>query len=1245
MAKQKAAPDQLTFPGVELDLQEKLDFALPGGRRAAQRAAEDDDQSHLPPNLGQPVKVPVPDFADPNRPKTCLEVDFPIVPINAMSVLEGNAGKPIYQMSKWWARRRSCVFRAMLIAAAMQAPFRKHADGSPVLDENGRPLPDDTEAAKAVWDVYYANHQAAGNFKQLKVLDCFMGGGTTLVEGSRLGFQVTGVDLNPVAWFVVKNELACTDPAEVKAFFDRIEAEVKPLVQPFYVTDCPRGHKGAWFDVATGQPVKEDGLPRPSIQDETDRAAITSSLEPLFPDARDGQGRPSSGHFDPATLPPDERQRYRYEGPEVIYTFWAKHGPCTKPGCGHRTPVFRSPVIAEKRLGVKYIPLVCKSCKTRFHAELGSARMAPAAERVVLDSEEPFAELSQPFARLLAAYGEGKKDEKRARAAELFDMVENEPGLHCPKCGAFAGQYLRDVLLMHRQAQTAKAIDKKDLRIEPARNSTKPVYCYLLIHPDWLQGSPGTLDGEELGGYADAPVEATARWYRERLKNLSLIEVRGRIRLADDTSASDSTEAVDAEEAVEPQEVSDAELEAEDRKTFGLPQFVTLTDGLKIDTRKGTVPKQSHFTCGACGQEQDLREALQASGHGAPVAVYALQGYSPHADAEGYVYGGRFFAVSAESDVDRLIHAEREWHERRDTDLRDFWPREEIPHTYMTHHANFALPNQGYTHWWKMFNARQLLVHAQLLRADTSLGQFAVPTRHQFLGAIQQYLRNQNGFCIYDVGYDKLAPFFSNPNYAPKALWLENSVFLTLGRGNVTSIRETVTAGLQWAVEPWEVAPPEFREQSGDSRIQVNDRVLPGADVRCVSSSDMSFAGVATYDLVITDPPFGDNVFYSDLANFFHAWLRLALKDEYPELFGPTQTPNAQEALAPRLLPEQEANEYYRVRLAACWTEACRVLKDGGILAFTFHHSELSQWAIVLDSLFEAGFVLVQTFPIASDEMKGEGGQFGAKGTEHDIIHVCRKRLEPPARVSWAKMRQWVKAELTRLRRLLEAYRARELSEADIRVILRGKALEFFSRHYRQVYSAEDQEVTVLGALQNIEHLLDEDTASPGERPPSLVVSPGYDFLNMFGSKASLPLEDVRKRLLSTGTTLRVMEDLGWVEEHAKTVHRVPIAERFGKLRQRPRKEMKTEIDQAHFLIGAALAASGVNLENELAKNTWIVRRTVEAVLVWYSQTAVEPEIREAATLAATLLRRGIEQRRTQLRDEQGVLFDDFDDE
>ena len=179
-------------------------------------------------NAGKAWACETVDFADPERAPTCLEVDFPILPINQIAAIEGNAGKPIYQMSKWWARRRSSVFRAMLIAGAMKAPN------------------DSSETAKQVWDAYYGNHQKKGAFKHLKVADIFMGGGTTIVEGSRLGMQMYGNDLNPVAWFVVKNEMANVEKAEVEALLADIEREVKPQIMPFYVCECPCSHKGKW---------------------------------------------------------------------------------------------------------------------------------------------------------------------------------------------------------------------------------------------------------------------------------------------------------------------------------------------------------------------------------------------------------------------------------------------------------------------------------------------------------------------------------------------------------------------------------------------------------------------------------------------------------------------------------------------------------------------------------------------------------------------------------------------------------------------------------------------------------------------------------------------------------------------------------------------------------------------------------------------------------------------------------------
>lgn len=1176
---------------------------------------------NLPPNLGKPLVVEVPDFSDPNRPKTCLEVDFPLVPINALSALEGNAGKPIYQMSKWWARRRSCVFRALLLAAAMKAPTRKHPDGQPMLGPHGKPILDDEIADRVVWDAYYANHQAAGNFKHLKVLDPFMGGGTTLVEGSRLGFQVAGVDLNPVAWFIVKNELACTDPKEVKAFFDAIEAEVKPQIQPFYVTDKVGGQPGTWFDT------------------------------------RKGDGPNARVKVEPCTLPTTQRKHYRYEGPEVIYTFWAKHGPCSKPGCGHRTPIFRSPVVATKKLGVKYLECTCKNkaCGTTFHAELGDARVAPDAEHVILGNETPYSIVSQPFAQALMAYEKDGREVLDARIKFLTETLDTEPGFKCPACGSFAGQYVRDILAKHTGSQKYGDIKKKDYRILPGGQGKKPVYCTLLIDPEWLKGSPGTGGDDELGGYIDAPVDATSAWYRERLKSLRLIEVRGRVGTTENAAAGDEESGSSTGGSS-----TGGDVEPGDDKVW-VPDKITLTDGRSVNTRAETIARKadgkdwdSHFVCGGCGTPQDLRLSVQRTRRTAPVAPYAIQAYDPAREAEGGVYGGRYFAAPSAADMDRLVAAEREWASRKDADLNGCWPREEMPFTYMTHQANFALPEQGYTHWYKMFNPRQLMVHATLLKSVVS-GDVPQDVKHQALGAVQQYLRMQNMFVFWHITYDKIAPALSNPNFHPKNNIVENNVFGAMGYGTWLSCAATVTEALEWCEQPKELAVAPAEASAKTIKVEVGDPVLPGADIHCGSSSEMRFT--EPFDLVITDPPFGDNIFYSDLSNFFYAWLRLPLKDTYPEQFGPTKTPNAQEALKPRALTDADGDKHYYDRLTPCWAEACRVMKDGGLMAFTFHHSEDAQWEIVLRSLFESGFVLEAVYPIASDEMKGKGGQFGAKGTEYDMIHVCRKRLEPPRAVSWPKMRQWVKAELSRLRPLLESYKSRGLQDADVRVILRGKALEFYSRHYGKVLvsapGGEDAVLSIRDALLGINQLLDETGSQPGERPPSIVQPVVYQYLRLFGAKAAYSRDEVSKLLRGTAIQQKDFEKTGsspWIVEEDKAVTRVPIYDRFQMMRLRSRRELKTELDQAHFLIGAAMPVkegdTGVNIEKELERETFLIRPGVEALLDWYAKTPAspdEPGVPRSSGLALTLLRAAFEARRARMRQEDPMLFEEWE--
>jgi putative DNA methylase len=1043
---------------------------------------------------GKTVAVETVDFSDPDRPPTCLEVDFPILPVNQVAAIEGNAGKPIYQVSKWWARRRSSVFRSLLLSASMKAPD------------------DPLEAAKAVWDVYYANHQKKGALSHLKVVDPFMGGGTTLVEGSRLGMDMTGVDLNPVAWFVVKTELAQVHKAAVEALLEDIEAEVKPQIMPFYACDCPRGHKGKWTKTATGEVMGDD--------------------------------------FNPLALTPSERADYSYAGPETVYVFWAKHGPCQVTGCGHRTPVMTKPVMAIKKLSIKYWPYKCKNgqCQRAFDIEEQDARMAPGVPLVVAETERPF----------VVPSGEHDLSPPKKRR---FDVT-------CPHCG-----HEHDAIDL-----PAKAPKKKKVELS------------LLVHPQWLAGESSVgPDGSPFGGSVTDSAEATAAWNRARASKMQLLEVRGKL----------------PDSIVDP--ITGAEIK-------------TGSDG-------GTVPRRSNYACGACGTVQDVLTTVKASGKTGPVAAYAVQGYCPDCDSAGEAYNGRFFAPVVCSDA--FDAADREWAHRSTGELSDYWPRSELPYGFMTHHLNGGIPNHGFTHWWTMFNARQRLVQSQILRAVTKNGDHEWDVREVVLSVFQQYLRNQNMFTIWNVGGDKLEPMFANNNYHPKSTMIENGVFSRLGRGNWQSSAEGLLNALDWASDPWELASNSHLVQVSPQLEEVtsgkSEKASPGdpvraADVVCGSATSLEWADSESVDLVITDPPFGGLLHYSELSDFFYVWLRLALKDRYPDYFTSEYVPKSLEIVENRARNPDDPGAFYQRLLTAAWAEAKRVLKPSGILAFTFHHSEDEPWVQVLESLFDAGFYLEATYPIRSDEIKGDG-EFGSRKVEYDIIHVCRKRTFEPRRVSWAKMRRQILKEVRRLQGLLEHHQRGGLPSADIEVIKRGKALEYYSKHYGQVYEAEGQALTVKDAVLGVLQVLEEE-ATPGVEPPPVTASPfTRQLMRMFRGTSEQPLDQVQKYLRGTGISPSEFENRGWIHEDKKVYYLTPFIDVAQAWHRKHRVGLVHDYDQAAFLIGACFDGSGIKAEDTLSNANFKPHPALGSLLEWFSTHSTDPTVRVAAGRADRLYR------------------------
>ena len=391
------------------------------------------------------------------------------------------------------------------------------------------------------------------------------------------------------------------------------------------------------------------------------------------------------------------------------------------------------------------------------------------------------------------------------------------------------------------------------------------------------------------------------------------------------------------------------------------------------------------------------------------------------------------------------------------------------------------------------------------------------------------------------------------------------------------------------------------------------------AAVECVSATDLSNINDGTYDLIVTDPPFGGLLHYSELADFFYVWLRLALRDRYPDQFSPEYTPKTLEAVSNRARHPDDPDAFYQRILTACWREGHRILKPGGMLAFTFHHSQDAPWVSVLESLFEAGFYLEATYPIRSDETKGKG-EFGSRQIEYDIIHVCRKRREEPQPVSWARMRRQVLADVRQLRTLLEHHEREGLSAADLQVIRRGKALEYFSRHYGKVYVDEDRSMSVEAALLGINQLLDEDLGVLPDPPPANAEPFTRQFLRVFDGRTTMPRDQVQKHLRGTGIAPQDFENRGWCRVEKKTYHLTPpltLARAWSDRRQRGRP---SDYDQATLLVGACFDHSGINAVDTLNSSNFAPHPALDGLLDWFSRRGGSGEIQKAAGRARRIL-------------------------
>jgi len=138
----------------------------------------------------------------------------------------------------------------------------------------------------------------------------------------------------------------------------------------------------------------------------------------------------------------------------------------------------------------------------------------------------------------------------------------------------------------------------------------------------------------------------------------------------------------------------------------------------------------------------------------------------------------------------------------------------------------------------------------------------------------------------------------------------------------------------------------------------------------------------ASVDFVVTDPPFFDNVHYSELADFFFAWQQLCPS---PFVGKRTTTRHAEEV-------QDTSPEQFASKLRAVFAECCRVLRGDGLLVFTYHHSRMDGWTSLADAAVGAGLSLVNCHPVKSEMSVAAPKSQAKEPIQLDVILVCRKQ-------------------------------------------------------------------------------------------------------------------------------------------------------------------------------------------------------------------------------------------------------------
>ncbi|MBK5930391.1 DUF1156 domain-containing protein [Halochromatium salexigens] len=428
----------------------------------------------------------------------------------------------------------------------------------------------------------------------------------------------------------------------------------------------------------------------------------------------------------------------------------------------------------------------------------------------------------------------------------------------------------------------------------------------------------------------------------------------------------------------------------------------------------------------------------------------------------------RYFRAPNEIDQQALAAASAELEARRfDFEMKGLVPNESIGEI-----SNYDRGHRMYGEnlWIDMFTPRQLLGHLTVMEALSE----AKPRILEELGeekgrAVVTYLQFMLDKGIdyncshtrweYTQGIVKGA--FSRHNFALQ--W-------TFGE----MVFSGPSSGFRWGISQVLDAYQGIAELLANRHQQ---GLQPGDLIQTLGPSQQ-LQGIAdqSVDAVVMDPPYYDNVQYSELSDFYYVWQKRSLGDLYPGWFDDEVTDKQNEVVAnpARDGSAKLAKARYETLMQETFAECRRVLKPEGLMTLMFTHKGADAWETLTNALIEAGWDITACMPVQS-----EGGysthQMNLAAAASTIFIACR-----PADRSARQPSSWayeVRGRLeTAVREGLTEFARLNLNPVDRMIASWGRALRVYSEHWP--VQDGDEDVPPTRAMQEAARVVAEEEVS-----------------------------------------------------------------------------------------------------------------------------------------------------------------------